>query len=83
MTKKKFHKVLLSLFFAEMGLFLIVFPWIDVWEVNFFAHLSPALTAVLMNYFFRGAVSGLGIINLWLSLSEILNLGKPFSEIEK
>lgn len=81
--KKKLHSVVLSLFFAEMGLFLVVFPWIEVWERNFFVHLSPVLTAVLMNYFFRGAVSGLGIINLWLSLSEILNLGKSVTEIEK
>jgi hypothetical protein len=80
---KKFHRVLLSLFFAEMGLFLIVFPWIQVWERNFFAHLSPTLTAVLSNYFFRGAISGLGIVNLWLSLTEILIIGKPISGIEK
>ncbi len=83
MKRKKFQIVLLSLFFAEMGLFLIIFPWVEVWEKNFFARLSPALTAVLMNYFFRGAISGLGIVNLWLSLAEILRLSKPLSEIEK
>lgn len=74
--RKKLQSVLLSLFFAEMGLFLIVFPWIEIWEKNFFIRVSPLLTAVLMNYFFRGAISGLGIINLWLSLAEIFDLGK-------
>ncbi|MDD5541697.1 MAG: hypothetical protein PHX83_00820 [Acidobacteriia bacterium] len=81
--KKKFQRILLSLFFAEIGLFLIVFPWVEVWEQNYFTHLSLALRAILLNYFFRGAISGLGILNLWLSLSEIFTLGRPLSEIKK
>lgn len=81
--RKRFPSVLLSVFFAEMGLLLIVFPWIEIWERNFFTKLSPALSSVMLNYFFRGAVSGLGIVNLWFSLSEILNIGKSITEIEK
>lgn len=81
--KKKFPSVLLSVLFAEMGLLLIVFPWIETWEKNFFIRLSPALAPLFLNYFFRGAISGLGIINLWFSLSEILSIGKSLSEFEK
>lgn len=83
LMKRKFLSVLSSLFYAEMGLFLLVFPWVDVWERNFFTRLSPTLNAVLMNYFFRGAISGLGIINLWLSVTEILNLGRSIPKVEK
>jgi hypothetical protein len=81
--KKKFYSLMISLFFAEMGLFLVIFPWIDMWEKNYFVHLSSGLTAFLLNYFFRGAISGLGILDLWFSLSEILSIGKSVTGNEK
>ena len=51
-------------FFLEVGLLLIVLPWSAFWEGNYFAEAWPALLPVLTNNFVRGAISGLGIVNL-------------------
>jgi hypothetical protein len=64
-------RLLTVVFFVEVGLVLAVVPWSLYWERNFFAALLPALHAVMINTFFRGAVSGLGVINLAAAISEL------------
>jgi hypothetical protein len=50
-----------------------VFPWLgDIWENNFFS--SVLRHGYWGNGYFRGAVSGLGAINLYISFVEILRL---------
>ncbi len=56
----------------ELGMFLLLIPWLDLWERNFFAALTPAWSGVWNNPYLRGAVSGLGLINLGIALSELL-----------
>ena len=46
-------------------------PWSRFWDRNYFALLVPALHAVITNNYVRGAVSGLGLVNLWLALAEL------------
>ena len=43
---------------------LIVLPWSTFWERNYFAETWPVLQPILTNNFLRGAISGLGIVNL-------------------
>jgi hypothetical protein len=50
---------------------LIVLPWSSFWERNYFALLWPTLLPVIKNNFVRGAVSGLGVLNLFAGLSEL------------
>jgi hypothetical protein len=53
------------IFFVQVGLLLLVLPWWPpYWEHNYFALAWPALQSILVNNFVRGAVSGLGIVNL-------------------
>ena len=59
-------------FFVEGGLLLVVLPWSDFWERNYFGLVSPLVHAVLVNHFVRGAISGLGLLNLAAGLAEIL-----------
>jgi polyferredoxin len=62
-------------FFLEVGLLLVVLPWSPFWEKNYFAEAWPAFLPVLTNDFVRGAVSGLGLVNLiagFVDLSGIL-----------
>jgi hypothetical protein len=61
-------RVLIVLLWLELGLVLILVPWSDVWEVNYFLYQYPALGLVLKSPFFRGAISGLGLINVILAL---------------
>ncbi len=78
-----YHKVvavLLSLFCFEIGVFLLCFPWLDPWSQNYFANLSPAWTELWTNPYFRGAISGLGVVNLWISLAEAFRLRRFAAE---
>ena len=70
---QKLSAILLILFCLELGCFLVVFPWLgDIWENNFFS--SVLRHGYWDNGYFRGAVSGLGVINLYISFVEILRL---------
>jgi len=59
-------------FFVEVGLLLIVLPWSAFWEQNYFGKAWPALQPVFFNNFIRGAVSGLGIVNLVAGVFELM-----------
>ncbi len=78
LKKRRWYDKLLGLLFAvlcfEMGIFLIAFPWSPYWARNFFSWLSPEWREVWMNPYFRGAVSGAGLLNLYLSLLEVFRL---------
>ena len=64
-------RLLLTVFFFEAGLVLVVLPWSMYWEQNYFAQLWPGLQTLLGNNFVRGAVSGLGLVNLFAGAAEI------------
>jgi hypothetical protein len=67
-------RLLLIAFFFEVGFVLIVIPWSAFWDRNYFAQLAPALGAVITNDFVRGAVSGLGLINVLAGLADLVAL---------
>lgn len=67
-------RLLLVAYFLEVGLLLFVVPWSGFWERNYLAHLVPGLGAVAGNFFVRGAVSGLGLVNVAAGLSELLSV---------
>ena len=51
-------------FFLEVGLLLIVLPWSSLWDRNYFVSSWRGLQPVLTSNFVRGAVSGIGLVNL-------------------
>jgi hypothetical protein len=58
-------------FFVEVGLLLIVLPWSGFWDQNYFAEVFPLLKDLLTNNYIRGAVSGLGFVNLFAGFAEL------------
>jgi hypothetical protein len=64
--------ICLSIFSLVIGLFLVVFPWLTSWDQNWVALYSPALRSVWLSPYFRGALSGLGLINLYIGAVEFL-----------
>lgn len=64
-------RLLLTAFFFEAGLVLVLVPWSMYWERNYFVQALPLLEPFLTNDFVRGAVSGLGLVNLLAGLVEI------------
>ncbi len=63
---------MLVAFFLEVGLLLIVVPWSAFWDRNYFAAAWPPLRPVLSNYFVRGAVSGVGLVNLYAAFADLM-----------
>ena len=53
---------------------LILIPWSAFWDRNYFVESVPALGTLLTNNFVRGAVSGLGVVNLLAALGELADL---------
>jgi hypothetical protein len=54
-----------------VGLLLLVLPWSAFWEHNYFASLWPSLKPLLTNNFMRGAVTGLGLVNLFAGFADL------------
>jgi hypothetical protein len=59
-------------FFLEVGLLLILLPWSGFWERNYFAASWPPLQSILTNNYVRGAVTGLGVVNLFAGFADLL-----------
>jgi hypothetical protein len=53
-----------------VGLILVVVPWTGLWDANYLIQPHPAFRALILSAFTRGAVSGLGIVNILLALYE-------------
>ena len=65
------RRLLIIALLIELGLLLIVVPWSAYWERNYFAQLSPAVGALITNNYVRGAVTGLGAVNLFAALADL------------
>ena len=70
---QKVSAVVFITFCLEIGLYLLIVPWTESWDGNYFSGLPPMKT-IWDNLYMRGAVSGLGAVNLFISLSEIFRL---------
>jgi hypothetical protein len=64
-------RIVYIVFCLEMGVFLFIFPWISLWSRNYFVGHYPLFAAIIHNYFLRGAVSGLGLADVWLAMFEV------------
>lgn len=53
-----------------VGIILLVAPWTTLWDANYLIQPYPAFRALVLSAFTRGAVSGLGLINILLALHE-------------
>ena len=72
-----YHKLSAVLFVAfclEIGFFLMIFPWTEYWGGNFFSTFVPEWRQYWQNAYMRGAISGLGVVNLYISAVEIFRL---------
>jgi hypothetical protein len=72
---RKWSARLLNICFAifafEIGIFLVVFPWMDdTWKMNYFS--SSTLRAIWEDPYFRGALTGLGLVNIYVALWEFM-----------
>jgi hypothetical protein len=68
------RRLLFVAYFVEVGLLLMLMPWSGFWERNYFVDGWPMLRGVLRNDFVRGAVSGVGLVNLCAAFVDLASL---------
>jgi hypothetical protein len=64
-------RILLIVYLLETGLVLLVAPWSTFWERNLLVETVPLLGGVMRLAVVRGAVSGVGVVNLCAGLWEL------------
>jgi hypothetical protein len=64
----------LVLFCVYLGVLVMVLPWwTRIWDQNMFIQSRPALAAVLHTGAVRGMISGLGLLDIWIGVSEAVH----------
>ena len=64
----------LVLFCIYLGVLVAVLPWwTRVWDHNEFIQARPTLAAILHTGAVRGVVSGLGLLDIWIGISEAIH----------
>jgi hypothetical protein len=76
----------------EIGLLLTILPWLSYppWHENYLLFLLAdklhltGLSRLMTSGYVRGAVTGLGLLNLWIGILEIINFKKTvqFFQVE-
>jgi hypothetical protein len=80
---KAFSVALVLVCFA-FGLVLLLFPWVPCetgvvcWDDNYLGNFTSEWAEVWRNPYFRGAISGLGLVNIYVAILEAARL-KRFS----
>jgi hypothetical protein len=64
-------RALLVVLCFEMGALLLYLPWSVYWDQNYFLSHFPSLIPLLLHPSFRGAVSGLGVLDILLAFNLI------------
>ena len=66
---KSFLHLVLALDIFLLGVLLILAPWLGYWDHNFFLDKYPELIPFLLHPSVRGAVTGLGALDILLAAS--------------
>ena len=77
-TERRWYHTLGALLFAtlslEIGIFLVVFPWSSLWDRNWLSSFAPHWYEWWINPYFRGAMSGLGLVDIYIALVEVVRV---------
>jgi hypothetical protein len=68
----RLSRILCGLICLESGVLLICLPWMHFWERNYFLDRYPALIPYLLNPYLRGAVTGLGLLDVAIAAGALL-----------
>jgi len=62
------------LFCVYLGVLVMILPWwTRIWDRNEFILARPWLAAILYNGAVRGMISGLGLLDIWIGISEAVH----------
>ena len=64
----------LVLFCVYLGVLVMLLPWwTRIWDHNLFIQAHPPLSAILHNGAVRGIISGIGLLDIWIGISEAVH----------
>ena len=75
----KLTLILFIMICFEIGFLLVFLPWHRTWQDNSFLYFvaetldAPGVKQFILSGYARGAVTGLGIVNILIGIREILN----------
>lgn len=69
---KRVWLILFVLLSLEVGIVLVICPWTTIWSENSLVLGMPRLRELLMSNFVRGAVTGLGLVNIGTAIVEAI-----------
>jgi hypothetical protein len=67
---------------VEAGIVLLVMPWTQYWDHNYFVRASRVLEPTLASPWLRGAISGVGLVTLFAGLADLVALFLRRSQVE-
>lgn len=68
----KLLAVSFAIFAFEIGLCLVTFPWLDkTWNISYLESAPRAIRDFWQDPYFRGAITGLGLVNIYIALAEV------------
>ena len=68
------RRLIITALFFEIGVVLLVVPWMPYWQQNFFIDARPYVEPLLTSPFVKGAISGLGLVNVIAGFAELASL---------
>ena len=69
-----FMRVIVRLY---LGLLVVALPWTHLWDENHLFNLIPQIAWLANNGVVRGIVSGLGLLNIWIAISDAIEYREP------
>ena len=73
----------------EVGVLLALLPWTDYWDENYFLTFVAAklhakwLFTALQSGYFKGAVSALGVLNIFAGLRDMIRFRESVSKLSE
>jgi hypothetical protein len=74
--------LVLALLCVELGILLVLLPWLDVYEHDIYLYIPPAARAFFLSASFRAALSAVGFLNFLVALNEFLEIARPATGAE-
>ena len=68
-------RICFIIFTFEIGAFLVIVPWMDeTWSLNTFPEWLPVLQTIWIDPYFRGGITGLGLVNIYIACRELMGM---------
>jgi hypothetical protein len=66
--------IVLVLFCVYIGVLMVVLPWRPrLWDQNAWLFAHPTLHSLFLQGWMRGIISGLGLLDIWIGVSEAIH----------